>query len=461
MHRPSYLTALGCALALAAGCTILAPHAPVEILDVEMTSTAVVLEPGDTASLIGFPVYGDYRDPLPAPFGRPYPPLRAHWSSSDPEVVAIEGDRMRALSPGTAVLTVRHGVHRDTATVVVRADEPALPAVRQVSLGNGHGCLIEEDGWVACWGSNTGGMIGVGDSRLVVRYLAPVRLPGPTAIDVAAGRQISCYLDAEGVARCWGEVMGSASPLPIAAEAPFAALSAGWFTACGLTAEGTVHCWGRDLGDAPVRQPIDDAIVHIDGECGLTAEGSVRCWGRSRHLSTGADSPAFESISTGFQRVCGLDADGAAHCWGANEQGGLGTGPATGTCRMDGGPAYACTESPAPVVTELRFTDLAVGNGVICGVSTGGTAHCWGAWNLQGALGTGSFEPSLTPAPVATDQTFRLLVAHESAVCGVATSGTAYCWGGSFPGDGRTWIRAPDSTTTGTPAPVAVRRPVR
>jgi len=182
---------LALTLLVAAGCTIFAPHAPVEILDVEVTSTAVVLEPGDTASLIGFPVYGDYRDP----FERPYPPLRGHWSSSDPEVVAIDGDRMRAVSPGTVVLTVRHGVLRDTATVVVRADEPALPAVRQVSLGNGHGCLIEEDDRVACWGSNTGGMIGVGDPRLVVSYLAPVRLPGATAIDVVAGRQISCYLD--------------------------------------------------------------------------------------------------------------------------------------------------------------------------------------------------------------------------------------------------------------------------
>jgi hypothetical protein len=87
-------------------------------------------------------------------------------------------------------------------------------------------------------------MIGVGDPRLVVRYLAPVPLQGPVAIDVAAGRGISCYLGAEGVARCWGEVDGSAVPRPVAAETPFTALSTGWFTACGLTAEGTVHCWG-------------------------------------------------------------------------------------------------------------------------------------------------------------------------------------------------------------------------
>jgi alpha-tubulin suppressor-like RCC1 family protein len=455
--KPGFILLSGLsALLLSVGCTIFAPHAPVEILDVEVTSTAVVLEPGDTTSLIGFPIYGDYRDP----FDRPYPPLRANWSSSDPGVVAVEGSRMRAISPGTAILTVRHGALRDTATVVVRAEEPALPAVRQLSLGNGHGCLIGAEGQVACWGSNTGGMIGVGDARLVVNYLAPVPLQGAVAIDIAAGRGISCYLGAAGTAHCWGEVAGSPSPRPVAAETPFTELSTGWFTACGLTAEGAVHCWGREPGDAPVRQLITDTIVQIDGECGLTTEGAVRCWGRSEHLSTGAESPAFELISAGFRRVCGLDAEGVAHCWGANEHGQLGTGQATDTCRMDHGPAFPCTGSPAPVLAELRFTDLAVGNGVICGVSTEGRAHCWGAWNRQGALGTGGFEPSVTPVPVASAETFQSLVAHESTVCGVATSGTAYCWGGSFPGDGRTWIRAPESTT-GTPAPVAVRRPVR
>ncbi|NBT25752.1 MAG: cell wall anchor protein, partial [Actinobacteria bacterium] len=67
-------------------------------------------------------------------------------------------------------------------------------------------------------------------------------------------------------------------------------------------------------------------------------------------------------------------------------------------------------------------------------LATGGTAYCWG-YNGYGQLGDGtsgngdSSANRLVPVAVSGGRTYTALVAGGKHTCGLATGGTAYCWG--------------------------------
>jgi alpha-tubulin suppressor-like RCC1 family protein len=91
---------------------------------------------------------------------------------------------------------------------------------------------------------------------------------------------------------------------------------------------------------------------------------------------------------------------------------------------------------PAQVVGALRFAQLSAGPRHTCGITTAGSAYCWGN-NYFGELGNGTTANSATPAAVAGGLTFAVVSAGNNHTCGVTTAGLAYCWGNGAPvGDG-------------------------
>src|SRR5207244_12329105 len=62
-----------------------------------------------------------------------------------------------------------------------------------------------------------------------------------------------------------------------------------------------------------------------------------------------------------------------------------------------------------------------------CGVTTAGTAYCWGD-NTYGELGNGTLTSSPTPVAVSAGLTFAAVSAGYYDACGT-TAGAAYCWG--------------------------------
>ncbi len=158
----------------------------------------------------------------------------------------------------------------------------------------------------------------------------------------------------------------------------------------------------------------------------------------------------FQSISAGTNHACGLTAQHAAYCWGRNVEGQLGNPSVTAGCSDLGTP---CSAKPVRVSGGLSFTVISAGNNFTCGVTSVGTAYCWGA-GAQGQLGTGEQSSSDRPERVAVEGvTFTTISAGHSHACALSTSGAAYCWGSNAGGRLGTGASLTGGRTA--PAPVA------
>ena len=100
-------------------------------------------------------------------------------------------------------------------------------------------------------------------------------------------------------------------------------------------------------------------------------------------------------------------------------------------------PATSTPTATATAPGGDAYTALVAGYGHTCGLATGGTAYCWG-FNGYGQLGDGTSgngdlndQSADRNAPVAVSggRSFTALVAGFSHTCGLAPGGTAYCWG--------------------------------
>jgi alpha-tubulin suppressor-like RCC1 family protein len=200
---------------------------------------------------------------------------------------------------------------------------------------------------------------------------------------------------------------------------------------CGAAAVGTILCWGSNLA----------------GELGVdTAAIAKACNGNrcSAVPVTAAAGPPLDpqTLAVGTNHACVLTRAGAAYCWGAALAGQLGDGVA----------AYL-SYTPVAVAGGHQFTHLALGNAYSCGITSDGTAYCWGG-DTSGRLGSG---PGDAPTPRAVEGGLHFLSLDAGAeyTCGIATDGWAYCWGDN------SWGQLGDGTTTAHPTPVRVAARLR
>jgi alpha-tubulin suppressor-like RCC1 family protein len=182
-----------------------------------------------------------------------------------------------------------------------------------------------------------------------------------------------------------------------------------------------------------------------DGSTTITA--SVE--GKSGTATVSVIAEIFTSVAAGGAHTCALTISGLAFCWGRGESGQLGIPVPTLTCPTDGGP-FPCTMVPVAVEGGLTFAQLAGGGAHTCGLTSDGTAYCWGS-NTRGQLGDNSTtSQSDAPVAVATALKFASIDAGAQHTCALTSDGIAYCWGRNNRG------QLGDGTTTNSSVPVAV-----
>jgi len=227
---------------------------------------------------------------------------------------------------------------------------------------------------------------------------------GINFIQVAAGREFSCGLAADGTAYCWDQFPGV--PIPVSGTVKLRSVSVRYRHTCGVGQDGQAYCWG------------DNTVGQVGRVGGTQYNAPVPVRGNL----------TFQSVSVGLAHTCGLTADGAVYCWGANDVNQLGMDSVPGPCDVGAGPvAVDCSPDPLPVLADLRFTSVSAGDFHACAVATDGTAYCWGQGNT-GQLGTGGSAAAL-PAPVSGGLTFLTVSAGGDHSCGITTEHDAYCWG--------------------------------
>ena len=296
-----------------------------------------------------------------------------------------------------------------------------------VTAGTHHSCGVSSGGDAFCWGWNRLGQLGDGTTT---DSSTPVAVSGGHAfVSISAGVQHTCGVTTTGSAYCWGHngsgQLGddtvSDSPLPVAVSGAhaFVFVSAGHVGhTCGLTTVGLAVCWGNNF------------LSQLGDGTTTDAHAPVVVFGNRR----------YASLSAGGFHTCGATTAGEGLCWGDNPSGQFGDG------------STIDKSTPTPVSGNHVFAMVDAGDQHTCGVTTGGTLYCWG-WNASGQLGNGTNADSHVPVEVLGGLVFTIVSASDpSHTCGVTTAGTAYCWGNNFSGQ----LGNGTNTDSNTPAAVVL-----
>lgn len=221
---------------------------------------------------------------------------------------------------------------------------------------------------------------------------------------------------------------------------------------CAVRIIGGTYCWGSNAfgqlgnplnpgGGVPMITGGPTVFTHIAAgtthSCGLTSAGAAYCFGlnNSRELGVGSTVP-YETlplpVSGGlvFARLfgrngttCGLTSNGTAYCWGHNLFDQLALGTLTSP-----------VTAPGAVVGGHRFQTLAMGSAHTCGIDTGGALWCWGN-NSPGQLGIGSPPVQVAvPTLVKSGTRFTAVAGGSDHTCAVDSDGLVWCWGANHQG---------------------------
>lgn len=220
-----------------------------------------------------------------------------------------------------------------------------------------------------------------------------------TYSQLSASANETCALREEtGEVVCWGEAKGIAGwPRGVA----FSQVASGYFSTCGIVREsGAIRCWGEvEIVDLPTSGSYTQVLVS-GGACAIRSDdGTVECW-RSAENEQADEAPsgvAFRKLVVGGRGYCGIRRDdGQIQCWGGDwtwldhsmipegEVCSLSAGSyGLGYCGLRCSGEAACFPSgprtaSALVPTDMRFSELDMGNTEVCGVAMDdGLVTCW------------------------------------------------------------------------------------
>ena len=325
--------------------------------------------------------------------------------------------------------------------------------IRQLDVAASHGCAVDNEGNVSCWGSNVDGQVAPEDDTGEAAFAPiPVDLSSSTAVKVCAGERSSCALTSRGEVFCWGTntasllnrntsvIVGSKitpTKVPFDNGATFFHdLACGPEHRCAIDATNRAHCWGADshgqLGaeDFDPQNPKTSTIVS-DGN---------------------AAAIEFEQVFAGPKASCGITPEGYLHCWGAEYvsrgRGGDGA-PIAATNRPFWGIGDVRSEA---LLGEERIVTVSMGGEHLCASSSDGEVFCWGEGRYGELAAFDSSPETLFGELLATPEALEPIVFERAAEiasvavgldhsCAITRAGQPFCWG-----DGARGQRGNDTT---------------
>ncbi|MCB1198107.1 MAG: hypothetical protein KDK51_07020 [Deltaproteobacteria bacterium] len=426
--------------------------------------------------------------------------------------------------------------------------------VTQIETGHDHTCIVDFMGKVRCFGYNGSGQLGLGDienrgdeSGEMGSNLPVVDLgTGMKATQIAAGADHTCALLENQKVKCWGDntsgqlglgdtirrggipgQMGDNLPfVNLGGEQKVIQISAGYHFTCALLENHKVKCWGYngsgilglgdtqtrgtqashmgsnlpfvDLGSEGIVTQISSGNIHTCAliKPDLDASGKVKCWGyngvgqlglgdtvhRGNQISQMGSNLPFVNLGSLSNMVTKVDTDGnttcvivagKVKCWGFNGSGQLGLED-TDT-RGDQVSDMGNNLPFAPIVggNDYLVRDIDAGINHVCAiVELFGSVHvkCWG-FNGSGQLGLGDTDDRgdqagemgklLPSVDLGTSYEPIQISAGKNHSCVlIQTQGTEIkCWGKADKGQigtNNTYNKGDDANEMGTMLPFIV-----
>ncbi len=272
--------------------------------------------------------------------------------------------------------------------------------VTQVAMGDRHSCAVLGDRSLKCWGYNGTGELGLGDldtrgdnPKEMGTDLAAVRLPtGRTAKEVAVGYEHTCAILDDGTLRCWGfNSRGQLGAGDTRSRGGVAAdlgdglkvvdlgtgrtakhVAAGGEHTCAILDNDDVKCWGSSSSG---QLGYGDFTTRGDGA------GEMGDALRAVDLGPGRKAKA---IGTGTQHTCALLDDDTVKCWGNAYFGQCGTGDINN--RGDTAGEMGAALKAIDLGQGHKAKGIGVGINHTCVVLDNDELRCFGA-DFDGQLG--------------------------------------------------------------------------
>lgn len=313
-------------------------------------------------------------------------------------------------------------------------------------------CAQASDGTVKCWGENAGGSLGLGDTAARGDAMGEMgaNLPmvdlglGKTVQKLSFSASTACAILNDNTVKCWGDnstgalglgdtsnrgddagEMGDNLPtVDLGTGKTATAISVGTNAVCAILNDGGVKCWGSgDVGQTG----YGDTMVRGDepGEMGDNLP----------YVDLGTEKTAT-AISTFNNTTCAILNDASVKCWGNNSSGQLGLGDTVN--RGDDAGEMGDNLPFVDLGTGKTATAISVGGGRVCAVLDDASVKCWGS-NFLGALGLGDMDDrgdnagemgdTLPSVNLGTGKTATGIATGFAHSCALLNDSSVKCWG--------------------------------
>ncbi|ACO67491.1 predicted protein, partial [Micromonas commoda] len=206
-----------------------------------------------------------------------------------------------------------HGSYSDSPAPIPTGP---IDLAKALSIGEYHHCVILNDDSLVCWGANSVGQVGVGDTTFRASP-TPVTLgSGRTAKAVALGYYYTCAILSDDSLSCWGSNNGGQlgvgdttnrnSPTAVSlGSSTVKAVALGQSHTCAILSDDSLSCWGQN-------------------NYGQLGVGDTT--NRNSPTAVSLGSSTAKAIALGESHTCAILNDDSVKFWGYNYYGQLGIG---------------------------------------------------------------------------------------------------------------------------------------